>query len=247
MGTSNPYVDGAALLLGAFQDYGSQKGQHKAVQDAIKTLSGMEDNAQQAYNSGYGIAKQGLDATQSIYGTTDDAKNALYEALMRINSVDPYKAGHFTYGKTIEDFFDPAFQLSVNNANDSINGSQALGGNLFSSNTADKIAAQNQVLASGMYKDALAAMQADKGLEQSIWAGNEEARQNEAQAAANMARTRYDVASDTAGNLNTAQKDFYNALMGLNSDLWQNKADYIGQLAQLKASDPGKAKFLGLF
>lgn len=247
MGTGNPYVDGASLLLGAFQDYGNQNSQHQSVLDAIRMLEGAQGYADSAYQQGTGIAQQALDAAQGIYGNPEAAKQSLYDAIMGINSANPYKAGQFRYDKSIEDFYDPAFQLSVNAANDVINGSQALGGNLFSSDTANKIAAQNQVLASGMYKDALEAMQADKSLEQNIWQGNEAARQNEAQASADLARTRYDVANNMAGNLSSANSDYYKALMGLSSDLWQNKTDYIGQLAALKAQDPGEAKFLGIF
>lgn len=238
---------GAEILLGALNNYNTQKGQHRSVQDAIKLLQGAEGYANDAFSSGSAIAEQALDAAQGIYGSTEDARSALYDAIMGIDSVNPYKAGQFQYKKDIEDFYNPAFQLSVNNANDAINESQALGGNLFSSDTADKIAAQNQVLASGMYKDALEAMQADKSLEQNIWQGNEAARQNEAQAAADLARSRYDVANNTASNLSAANSDYYSALLGLNSDLWQNKTDYLGQLAALKAQDPGKAKFLGIF
>lgn len=247
MPTGNPYVEGAALVLGALGDYGAQKGKHSSINKAIDILKSTEGNADSAYAQGAGIASDALKAAQGIYGTTDDAKKSLYDAILGINGVNPYEAGEFQYDKTIKDFYDPAFQLSVDTANKGINESQALGGNLFSSDTANKIAAQNQVLASGMYKDALEAMQADKGLEQSIWAGNESARQNAAQSAANMARMQYDVASDTAGNLSTAQNDYYKALLGLNSDLWQNKTDYAAQLAALKAQDPGRAKFLGIF
>ena len=240
-------AEGAGLILNAIGDYNKQKGQHSSIIDAIRMLKGAEGNADKAYGQGASIANQALAAAQGLYGSPEAAKQSLYDAIMGIDSVNPYKAGQFQYGKEIKDFYDPAFQLSVNAANDAINGSQALGGNLFSSDTANKIAAQNQVLASGMYKDALEAMQADKSLEQNIWQGNEAARQNEANAAADLARSRYDVASNTAGNLNAANNDYYSALMGLNSDLWQNKTDYLGQLAALKAQDPGKAKFLGIF
>ena len=247
MPTGNVIIDGIALGLGAIGDYNKQKGQHNAIQDAIDILMETQDYADQMRAQGSDIAKRGLTATTDIFGSPEQAKTALYDAILGINDTDPYKAGEFTYGKTIEDFYNPAFQLSVDAANEGINGSQALGGNLFSSDTANKISAQNQVLASGMYKDALEAMQADKRLEQSIWSGNENARQQEATSAMNLARANYDVASDTAGNLSSAQNAFYNALMGLNNDFWQNKTDYQAQLAALKAQDPGKAKFLGLF
>ena len=147
----------------------------------------------------------------------------------------------------IADFYDPAFQLSVNTANDAINESQAMGGNLFSSDTANKIAAQNQALATQMYKEALGAYQTDKSLEQGIWQGNEAARQAAANSAANLAQAKYGMANDTASNLANNNNAYYEALLGLNNDFFNNKSDYAAQLAGLEAQDPGKVTgILGL-
>ena len=233
-----------SLAGNAMNNNAQQNANHESIQDAMGYLGLTADNPDLARAEAEGYAQNMRKSAADIYGTPSEAKAGLYEAIKGIGSVNPYKAGEFQYGKTIKDFYDPAFQLSVNNANDSINSSQALGGNLFSSDTADKIAAQNQVLASGMYKDAAEAMQADKGLEQNIWSGNEAARQQEALSNANLARTRYDVANDMAGNISEADNDYYKALLGLSDDYWQNKTDYYGQLAALQAQDPGESGIL---
>lgn len=213
---------------------------HDAIQNAIGTLQGTQDYADQMKGQGSLILQQMLDANQGIYGTPQDAAAALSEAQQGVNAVNPYEAGQFSYDKDIADFYDNALGLRMNAANDAINQSQALGGNLFSSDTADKLVAQAQVLGSEAYKDALDAYSTDKGMEQSIWAGNEAAKQAAASSAANLAQMKYGMASDTAGNLASANNAYYSALLGLNDDYWQNKSDYAAQLAAMQAQDPGK-------
>lgn len=212
---------------------------HSGISNAKKTLAGTEGYADALKMNGEQILSQMLGSNRAIYGTPEQTALELQQAKQAMNGIDPYQAGQFDYSKEISDFYDPAFQLSVNTANDSVNGSQALGGNLFSSDTADKIAAQNQVLATNMYDEALRAYQADKGLEQNIWQGNEAAKQAAASSAANLAGTKYDMASDAASNLSAGDTAYYQALMGLNDDYFANKTAYAAQLAGLEAQDPG--------
>ena len=127
----------------------------------------------------------------------------------------------------------------MNAANDAINQSQALGGSLFSSDTANKLTTQAQVLGSQAYNDALRALQTDKSLEQSIWQGNEAAKQAAANSALGKAQALYGIASENAGNIANAQNSYYQSLMGLNDDYWQNMSDLASQKAGLEAKDPG--------
>ena len=240
---------GTGLLIGAGLNYGAgksaQNAGHAAVQTALGTLQGTEGYSDAMKAAGEQVLAQMLAGNQAIYGTPQEAALALEKAQREINGVNPYEAGTFDYKKEISDFYDPAFKLSVDTANQGINESQALGGGLFSSATADKIAAQNQVLASKMYKDALDAYNTDKSLEQGIWQGNEAAKQAAAGSAANIANMKYGMASDTAGNIASGQNDYYTALLGLNNDYWRNKTDYAAQLAALQAQDPGRSR--GIF
>lgn len=242
---------GTAMLIGGGLNYlnglNSQNASHKAIGNAIGTLEGTSDYSEQMKSQGEQILDAMLKSNQAIYGNPQDAAKALQAAQAGINDVNPYSAGEFDYTKEIADFYDPAFQLSVNTANDAINESQALGGNLFSSDTANKIAAQNQTLATQMYREALNAMNADKSLEQGIWQGNEAAKQAAASSAANLAEAKYGMANESASNLANSQDAYYNALLGLNDDYFANKADYAAQIAAMQAQDPGKVDgILGL-
>lgn len=235
-------------LLGSLLSLGSsgssQNATHKAVQNAISTLEGSSDYASQLYNTGTQNLENMLNATTSLYGDTSTAASDLASAKEALSNLEGYTASDFDYDKTIEDFYDPAFQLSVNMANDAINGSQAAGGNLFSSETANKLAAQNQVLATQMYNDAQSAYNADKSLESSIWSANEGNKQAEANSAYNLAQTNYNVANDTASALNSANQTYYTGLNDLTSDYYNNLSSYTQALANLQASDPGKASGL---
>ena len=124
-------------------------------------------------------------------------------------------------------------------ANDAINNSQAFGGNMFSSDTANKLAAKNNVLATQMYDDARDAMQADKSLEQSIWAGNESAKQAAADSQSNLANMRLNAYGTGMSNLSDAQQGYIANMMGINSDYAGDMTDYLGSVANLKAQDPG--------
>ena len=230
-------VGGANIL----SNTAAQNRSHAANKQAQATLAQSQNYADQMLKSGGNLMDAQLAAAQGIYGTPEQAAIALQQAQQGVNGVNPYEAGEFSYGKDIADFYDNALGLRMNAANDAINQSQALGGSMFSSDTADKLVAQAQVLGSEAYKDALQAYQTDKGLEQSIWAGNEAARQAAANSEANLAQMRYGMASDTAGNLSDAQNAYYNALLNLNDDYWANKTDYLAQLAALQAQDPGQS------
>ena len=226
-------------ILSGLQTQQAKDRSHESVQNALSTLGSTEGYADQMRSQGQQVLQQMLNANQSIYGTPQDAATDLAEAQAGVNAVNPYEAGEFSYDKDISDFYDKALGLRMNAANDAINQSQAIGGNLFSSDTADKLVAQAQVLGSEAYKDALAAYNTDKGLEQSIWQGNETAKQAAANSAANLAQMKYGVASDTAGNIANANNEYYSSLLGLNDDYWQNKSDYAAQVAALQAQDPG--------
>ena len=224
----------------AMQQANGSDRAHAAIQDAIGTLEGTEGYSDQMLTAGQQVLNSMLGANQGIYGNTSDAAAALEAARQGIGNVNPYEAGTFDYDKTLDDFYDKALGIRMNAANDAIANSQALGGNLFSSDTANKLVAQAQVLGSEAYKDALAAFNTDKSLEAGIWQGNEAAKQAAANSQANLAQMQYGVASDTAGNLANANNAYYQGLLGLNDDYWQNKTDYAMQLAQMQSQDPGK-------
>lgn len=232
------------LIVGGLMDEGANDKKHQAIQNAIGSLDGAKDVIDSTYSQNSTLANRGLGLAGSLWDPNGTLVANYNNSLAGIEGLQGYSADNlFGYDKTVQDFYDPAFQLSVDMANDSINGSQAFGGNMFSSDTANKLAAKNNVLATQLYDDAVDAMNADKALEQSIWAGNESAKQAAADSQAQIAQMRMDAYGTGMSNLSNAQQDYIANMMGINSDYASDVTDYLGTLAALEAQDPGKREW----
>lgn len=232
------------LIIGGLMDEGANDKKHQAIQNAIGSLDGAKDVIDSTYSQNSTLANRGLGLAGSLWDPNGTLVANYNNSLAGIEGLQGYSADNlFGYDKTVQDFYDPAFQLSVDMANDSINGSQAFGGNMFSSDTANKLAAKNNVLATQLYDDAVDAMNADKALEQSIWAGNESAKQAAADSQAQIAQMRMDAYGTGMSNLSNAQQDYIANMMGINSDYASDVTDYLGTLAALEAQDPGKREW----
>lgn len=228
------------LLVGGLMDGQADSQKHKAINNALESLEDAQGYIDSARQQNTALANQGLGLAGSLWDPNGDLTAKYNQALSGIENLQGYNADNlFSYDKTIQDFYDPAFQLSVDMANDAINNSQAFGGNMFSSDTANKLAAKNNVLATQMYDDARDAMQADKSLEQSIWAGNESAKQAAADSQSNLANMRLNAYGTGMSNLSDAQQGYIANMMGINSDYAGDMTDYLGSVANLKAQDPG--------
>lgn len=237
-------IAAAAAAANAASKTSSEAKAHDAIGKAEGTLSEAEKYIKEARDKNSGLAQTGYDLAGSLWDPNGDLSQKYQDSLSGIENLHGYDADNlFSYDKSIQDFYDPAFQLSVNMANDAINNSQATGGNMFSSDTANKLAAKNNVLATQMFDDARDAMSQDKGLEQSIWAGNESAKQAAANNAAQIAGMKMNAYGTGMSNLSQAQGDYINQMMGINSDFAGDMTDFLGAKSNLQASDPGKREW----
>ena len=232
---------GIGLLAGSMMDDQADAKKTKAINNAIDALEDASGYIEDAKIQNQALANQGLTLAGSLWDPNGDLVQNYNEAIAGVEGLQGYQADNlFDYDKDIKDFYDPAFGLSVDMANDAINSSQAFGGNMFSSDTANKLAAKNNVLATQMFREARDAMNQDKALEQSIWAGNEAAKQAEANSAADLAGMRLNAYGTGMSNLSDAQQGYIGQLMGINGDYASDMSDYLGTVASLKAQDPGK-------
>ncbi|MBO6063433.1 MAG: hypothetical protein J6P62_05610 [Bacteroidales bacterium] len=228
------------LAVGGLMDESANDKQHMAIESALGSLDGARGVIDSAYGQNNMLANQGLGLAGSLWDPNGTLSAKYSKGLSDMENMEGYNADNlFQYDKSIQDFYDPAFKLSVDMANDSINSSQAFGGNMFSSDTANKLAAKNNVLATQMYNDAADAMNADKMLEQSIWAGNESAKQAAADSDRQIAQMLMDSYGTGMSNLSSAQQGYIANKMGLNSDYAADITDYLGTKAVLQAQDPG--------
>lgn len=241
-------IGGGLGLLGGIAGGSSQDAAHNAINKAVGTLEDAKGYIDNAMTANTGLANAGYGLAGSLWDPNGDLTQKYQGALQGIENLQGYSADNlFEYDKSIQDFYDPAFQLSVSMANDAINNSQATGGNMFSSDTANKLAAKNNVLATQMYKEARDAMNQDKGLEQSIWAGNEAAKQAAANSAADIANAKLGAYGTGMSNLSQAQQDYISNLMGINSEYASDMTDWLGSKANLQSQDPGKNQWWDVF
>lgn len=241
---------GAGALLGGLFGNSSDRKKAQAIEDAIASMDEAKAYIDSARTANTALANQGLTLAGSLWDPNGDLTQKYNQALSGVEDLQGYTVGPddlFKYDKTIQSFYDPAFQLSVDMANDAIGNSQAFGGNMFSSDTANKLAAKNNVLATQMYNDARDAMTADKGLEQSIWAGNESAKQAAANSAADIAGMRLGAYGTGMSNLSNAQQGYIGQLMGINSDFAGDMTDYLGSKAGMQAQNPGENEWWDIF
>ncbi|MCQ2096777.1 MAG: hypothetical protein MJY87_02400 [Fibrobacter sp.] len=239
---------GAGWLLDRIGGGSSRNAAHSANIDAREILDESKDYIEQAATANKDLADVGYELAGSLWDPDGTLTQKYQDALSGVDSLQGYSPESlFEYDKSIEDFYDPAFQLSVNMANDAIGQSQATGGNMFSSDTANKIAAKNNVLATQMYKEARDAMNQDKALDQSIWAGNESARQAAASSAAQVADAKLSAYGTGMSNLSDAQQDYIRSLQDINSGYASDMTDYLGTKAGVKAQDPGKNQWWDIF
>ena len=239
---------GAGGLLGILSGNSARNAQSAAINEALGTLGDARAYIDAARTQNTALANQGLGLAGSLWDPNGTLVQNYNDALSGVEGLQGYGADNlFSYDKTIQDFYDPAFQLSVNMSNDAIGNSQAFGGNMFSSDTANKLAAKNNVLATQMFDEARDAMAQDKGLEQSIWAGNEAAKQAAANSAADIAGMRLNAYGTGMSNLSNAQQGYIGQLMGINSDYAGDMTDYLGSMANLQAQDPGTNEWWDVF
>lgn len=228
---------GFSGLMDGLNEQNDKMIAHHNNVDARNTLGKAKEVIDQAYTDNQGYNQAAYDYANSIWNPNGTAVQDYQTALDNLNNLEGYKATQFAYDKNISDFYDPAFQLSVNNANNAINSSQAAAGNMFSSDTMNKLAAKNQVLATQMYNDARNAYAQDKSLEQSIWSGNENARQAEANNASNLANSKLTAYGNVLGNVAAANQNYYNNLMNMTSNQASDNVNILGAKANLKAND----------
>lgn len=163
--------------------------------------------------------KQLLDRyLKEMKGTYGEGSQAYSDAVKNLSdAISKYGS----YDKTETDFLDPAREMRTQQAMDAIEASASAGGNRFSSNYLDKVAAKQQALASDEWEKAFERYKADRA--QAL---------NEQQQKISNAGTLAGVYGQDRTALSDALGDYYGALTNQNtanlqaySDVATNKAN----------------------
>lgn len=138
----------------------------------------------------------------------------------------------FTYEKKVNDFFDPYAEQAQAQAMDAINASASAGGNRFSSNYNDKLAAKQRALATEQWKTAYDTIMRDRAQQMSEWQAGQGAKQNylgNLGTVAGLYGNDRDKLSDALGNYYSNIANQNNADLESYSDITQSKANLDAQ------------------
>jgi len=133
----------------------------------------------------------------------------------------------FSYGKDVNSFMDPAREMRVNQAMDAINASASAGGNRFSSNYVDKLAAKQQALASEEWSKAYDRMMQDRAQQLQEWESGQQKINN--------LGTLAGIYQSDRNQLGSAIGDYYSSMANQNNADLQVYSDVAGNKANLES------------
>ena len=215
---SDPFGILSSFSTGAGKVLGTDN--NAAVDKAIGTLDEVKALADSVsaknrglYGDYYGKMNEMYGGNASKYG---DSVSRLADA------IENY--GDFEYSGDVNDFLDPARNQRVASAMGAINNSSAAGGNRFSSNYLDKVAAKQQALASEEWRSAYDRMMQDRSQQLAEWQSRQNRINNMGTLAGLYGNDRSQL-SDAIGNYYSNIANQNNADLEVASDIAQSKAN----------------------
>ena len=133
----------------------------------------------------------------------------------------------FSYDKDETEFLDPARNQRVAAATEAINNAASAGGNRFSSNYMDKLAAKQQALASEEWSKAYDRMMRDRAQQLQEWETGQQKIQN--------LGTLANIYQSDRNQLGNAIGDYYSSMASQNNADLQAYSDITGQKATLES------------
>lgn len=193
-------------------------GNNKQTDAAQRTLDEMLARA-----NGVSAQNRGLirDYYDQMNGTFSEGASKYNEAVASLADAIAHQGD---YDKTVDDFLDPAREQRVQAAMSAINNSAAAGGNRFSSNYLDKVAAKQQALASEEWRNAYDRMMRERSQQLQEWQSGQQ-KINNLGTLANIYGQDRSQLSDAIGNYYSTVANQNNADLETMSDVMQNKAN----------------------
>lgn len=193
---------------------------NKAVNQGIASLDEIKAYADDIAAKNNALYGDYYGQMQGMYGDNaakyNDAVNNLVEAISQRKDFD--------YQGDVNQFMDPAANQRVAAAMGAINNASASGGNRFSSNYLDKVAAKQQALASEEWKSAYDRMMQDRSQQLQEWQTGQQKINNMGTLAGIYGGDRTALA-DAIGNYYGNMANQNNANLEVMSDIAQNKAN----------------------
>lgn len=208
--------------MGLFDALGDLLGtsNNKAVNQGIASLDEIKAYADDIAAKNNALYGDYYGQMQGMYGDNaakyNDAVNNLVEAISQRKDFD--------YQGNVNEFMDPAANQRVAAAMGAINNASASGGNRFSSNYLDKVAAKQQALASEEWKSAYDRMMQERNQQLQEWQTGQQKINNLGSVASLYGNDRTALA-DAIGNYYGNMANQNNANLEVMSDIAQNKAN----------------------
>lgn len=197
-------------------------GNNKQTDDAQQTLDEMLARA-----NGVSAQNRGLirDYYDQMNGTFSEGASKYNDAVAALADAIAHQGD---YDKTVNDFLDPAREQRVQAAMSAINNSAAAGGNRFSSNYLDKVAAKQQALASEEWRSAYDRLMQDR-----------QQQLQQAQTGVQNLGTMANIYGNDRNNLMQALSDYTSNMANQNNADLQMATDVMSQKANLDANRKG--------
>ena len=197
-------------------------GNNKQTDAAQRTLDEMLVRANTTSAQNRGLIRDYYDQMNGTFSEGaakyNDAVAALADAV----------AHQGDYDKTVNDFLDPAREQRVQAAMSAINNSAAAGGNRFSSNYLDKVAAKQQALASEEWRSAYDRLMQDR-----------QQQLQQAQTGVQNLGTMANIYGNDRNNLMQALSDYTSNMANQNNADLQMATDVMGQKVNLDMNRKG--------
>ena len=219
---SNPWGGASALSTSIGKALGLDN--NETIDKAQASLDQVLDKSSSTSAQNRGLYNDYWGKMQGMYGENAGKYNDAVSQLA--DAIDNYK--DFSYGKTTEEFLDPAMAMRQKQAAQQLNAAASSGGNRFSSNYNDKLMAQSQAMASEEWSKAYDRMMQDRAQQLNEWQTGQNKINN-----LNMLASLY---GQDRNQLSNAMGDYYSSLANQNnadlevySDITQSKANLDAQ------------------
>lgn len=197
-------------------------GNNKQTDAAQQTLDEMLARANSTSAQNRGLIRDYYD---QMNGTFSEGANKYNDAVAALADAIAHQGD---YDKTVNDFLDPAREQRVQAAMSAINNSAAAGGNRFSSNYLDKVAAKQQALASEEWRSAYDRLMQDR-----------QQQLQQAQTGVQNLGTMANIYGNDRNNLMQALSDYTSNMANQNNADLQMATDVMGQKVNLDMNRKG--------
>ena len=206
--------------------------QDRRVSNANAAIKKAQAKADAASKANKDLYNQFYDKTQSTYG--DTAAN-VDNYLKKLEGMEAYDPGQFSYTGDVNDFYSKAADLRIKNAMNSLRESS----DIFSSDYQDAMAAKQQAMASEEWDKAYDRYMRDRSQTANEWQMNANAGQQAYDNTYGKNKDLLSVAQNAQDNLMNAYGNYINNMANQNNVDTQNYSNMVQQIAANQNSKKG--------